>query len=480
MKPAPFRLHTPGTVEEAVELLTSLRARIDEGDDVEVKLLAGGQSLVPLLNFRLARPDHLVDLGGVSELRTVDIADDGSVSIGAMTTHADVGASEELATSVPMLAAAVAHIGHGHIRNRGTIGGSAAHADPAAEIPAVLLALDAQLHARGPAGRRAIPAAEFFDGWFTTALAEDELLVSIVIPPRRPSPNGSVRWGFEELARRPGDFATVLAATVVEQDNAGIVTDARIVVGGVGATPIRCTAAEQAIVGQPVSSATTEAAVAAAQGEVEPVADVNATAEYRAAMTGVLVGRALASDQASQGAPQGALQQKVPGTGVAAGVVGVRVNGEERALDGVPDRKLLADWLRDDLRLTGTHLGCEHGVCGACTVLLDDTPVRSCLLFARQLAGRSVTTIEALGTPDELHPVQEAFRDKHGLQCGFCTPGMVLATVDLLGRISDPTEDEIRHELSGNICRCTGYVKIIEAVRAAAEQRSVDRSTSST
>ena len=230
VKPAPFRLHAPGTVEEAVDLLTSLRAGSDPGDDVDVKLLAGGQSLVPLLNFRLARPDHLVDLGGVPELRTIDVAADGSVSIGAMTTHADLGASEQVAAHVPMLVEAVAHIGHGHIRNRGTIGGSAAHADPAAELPAVLLALDTQLHAQGPAGRRAIPAAEFFEGWFTTALAEDELLVSIVIPPRAPSPNGSVRWGFEELARRPGDFATVLAATVVERDDTGIVSDARIVV----------------------------------------------------------------------------------------------------------------------------------------------------------------------------------------------------------------------------------------------------------
>ena len=243
-----------------------------------------------------------------------------------------------------------------------------------------------------------------------------------------------------------------------------------------------------------MSRATSEAAAVAARGEVDPVADVNATAEYRAAMTGVLVGRALSSDHVLQrkvasageasagtsGAPKDAVQRKVSDTSVAAGRVEVWVNGEERALGGVPDRRLLADWLRDDLRLTGTHLGCEHGVCGACTVLLDDIPVRSCLLFASQLAGRSVTTIEALGSPDELHPVQEAFREKHGLQCGFCTPGMVLATADLLDRIPDPTDDEIRHELSGNICRCTGYVKIIEAVRAAAERRSVDRSTSST
>lgn len=135
----------------------------------------------------------------------------------------------------------------------------------------------------------------------------------------------------------------------------------------------------------------------------------------------------------------------------------------------VDDRLLLADFLRDDLRLTGTHLGCEHGVCGACTVLVDGRAVRSCLLLAAQTDGCAVTTIEALASPrGPLHPVQEAFRTCHGLQCGFCTPGMVLATIDLLQDHPNPTEREIREGLSGNICRCTGYAGIVDAVRQAA------------
>jgi aerobic-type carbon monoxide dehydrogenase small subunit (CoxS/CutS family) len=148
------------------------------------------------------------------------------------------------------------------------------------------------------------------------------------------------------------------------------------------------------------------------------------------------------------------------------------VNGEEHRLR-VPVRKLLSDVIREDLALTGTHVGCEHGVCGACTVLLDGRPVRSCLMFAVQGDGHEVTTIESMGTGEgDLHPIQQAFWEKHGLQCGFCTPGMVLTAKALLEQNPNPTEPEIRDGLAGNICRCTGYVFIVDAVQDAAERLS--------
>lgn len=146
------------------------------------------------------------------------------------------------------------------------------------------------------------------------------------------------------------------------------------------------------------------------------------------------------------------------------------VNGQTHTLN-VPPRKLLADCLREDLRLTGTHLGCEQGVCGACTVLLDGEPVRSCLMFGFQAEGAEIETIEALGSDaDDLHPIQQGFWDKHGLQCGFCTPGMVLTAKALLAENPSPTEEEIRYAIAGNVCRCTGYVNIVESIQAAAEQ----------
>jgi carbon-monoxide dehydrogenase small subunit len=147
----------------------------------------------------------------------------------------------------------------------------------------------------------------------------------------------------------------------------------------------------------------------------------------------------------------------------------VTVNGTqyERTIE---PRLLLSDFLRHDLGLTGTHVGCEHGVCGACTVLLNDDPVRSCLLFAVQANNHRVTTVEALGTPDALHPIQEAFREKHGLQCGYCTPGILMSLVPFLQENPDPTEQEIREAISGNLCRCTGYQHIVDAVKLAAER----------
>jgi carbon-monoxide dehydrogenase small subunit len=151
--------------------------------------------------------------------------------------------------------------------------------------------------------------------------------------------------------------------------------------------------------------------------------------------------------------------------------VAVRVNGQERRASVEP-RRTLADFVREQCGLTGTHLGCEHGVCGACTVLVDGDAVRSCLVFAVQVDGAEVTTIEGIGSPDELSPVQAAFRDHHGLQCGFCTPGFVVSVTAFLRDHPNPTDDEIRDGLSGNLCRCTGYQGILAAVRAAAATSS--------
>jgi carbon-monoxide dehydrogenase small subunit len=150
--------------------------------------------------------------------------------------------------------------------------------------------------------------------------------------------------------------------------------------------------------------------------------------------------------------------------------ISLRVNGVERT-GSVEPRRTLADFIREDLALTGTHVGCEHGVCGACTVLLDGEPVRACLMLAVQSAGRSIQTIEGLAAPDGgLHPVQEAFRDAHGFQCGFCTPGFMMTAVAFLEETPDPTEHEIREALSGNICRCTGYGSIVAGVTLAAQR----------
>lgn len=147
----------------------------------------------------------------------------------------------------------------------------------------------------------------------------------------------------------------------------------------------------------------------------------------------------------------------------------VTVNGTSYSREVEP-RLLLSDFLRHELGLTGTHVGCEHGVCGSCTVIIDGRPLRSCLMFAIQAQGRSITTVEGLGTPDNLHPVQEAFREAHGLQCGFCTPGLLMTVIPFLEKNPSPNEGEIREAIAGNLCRCTGYQHIVDAVKLAAEK----------
>lgn len=150
--------------------------------------------------------------------------------------------------------------------------------------------------------------------------------------------------------------------------------------------------------------------------------------------------------------------------------VTITVNGQEYTREVEP-RMLLSDFLRHELELTGTHVGCEHGVCGACTILLDGESVRSCLMFAVQVDGRNITTVEGLATDrDDLHPLQQSFWEAHGLQCGYCTPGILMTLIPFLEQNPDPTEDEIRHALSGNLCRCTGYQHIVDAVKLAAEK----------
>lgn len=240
MKPAPFAFARPQTVAEALSLLAS---------DSDAKAIAGGQSLVPLMNMRLARPHLLVDLNGIAALDYQRL--NGMVSLGALTRHSYLAGNEELGSKAPLVAWATRHIGHVATRSRGTLGGSLAHADPAAELPAVLLALDARVLVAGPAGERSLAMDAFARGFFTTALSDGELVVGVELPPDRMA----LAWGFDEVARRRADFA--LAGVTVTVDNAGgELRDARVVAFGVADTPVRLTEVERAVEGKEPGSVT--------------------------------------------------------------------------------------------------------------------------------------------------------------------------------------------------------------------------------
>lgn len=282
MKPAPFEYRRPETVEEVIHLLA------EYGD--EAKLLAGGQSLIPTMNFRLAQPAMLIDLNTVEGLDGLDAGDDGSLRMGAMVRQAMAEKSALVAERVPLLAETLPYVAHAQIRNRGTIGGNLAHADPRSELPAVMLALAASVTVRGPDGERSIGARDFFAGFFETALEEGELLTEVVLPP-------AVEGGgqaFLEVSRRLGDYAMVGVAASVVCDGAGRCDQASIALLSVGSRPMLAGRASACLVGErPSRAAVVAAGHAAGNQDIDPPADMHASVAYRRRLATVLVRRAL-------------------------------------------------------------------------------------------------------------------------------------------------------------------------------------------
>lgn len=282
MKPPRFEYAAPERVEDALGLLAEF------GD--EAKVLAGGQSLVPLMNLRLARPAVLVDVNRVAGMDEIVRAPDGGVTIGAMVRQAHALRSGLLAETFPIVPEALQFVGHHGTRARGTVGGSAAHSDPAAEIPTLLVTLDARLEAARTSGRRTIAAEDFFLSTFETDLAEDELLTAIHLA----APPAGARWAYRQMARRHGDFALVGVAMTADVDANGTCLAARIGIAGVSDVPVLAVDAAEALVGTELTTADGEAAARLASESVDPPGDVHASSAYRRRLVGVLVSRAVA------------------------------------------------------------------------------------------------------------------------------------------------------------------------------------------
>ncbi|CAN5724591.1 xanthine dehydrogenase family protein subunit M [soil metagenome] len=281
MKPAAFQYHRAGSTDDALALLRE--------NGYDAKLLAGGQSLIPAMNFRLAQPAVLIDLNRVDELSYIRNSE-GALLIGAMTRQRAAERSPLMARHAPLLVEALRHTAHPQIRNRGTIGGSIAHADPAAEIPTVMLALGATIRIQGPAGQRSVPAPDFFTGFFGTALQPDEMVVSVSLPANPPRSG----WGFEEIARRHGDFALAGVAAAVALDAAGRCDTVRIALFSVADRPLLAESAAGVILGhEPGEDAIAAAASAAAHVDIDPPSDIHASAAYRRRLVEVLTRRVL-------------------------------------------------------------------------------------------------------------------------------------------------------------------------------------------
>jgi CO/xanthine dehydrogenase FAD-binding subunit len=287
MKPPKFDYHAPVSVEDALGLLQRYGG--------EAKVLAGGQSLVPLLNFRLTRPAALVDLNRIPALAYIG-EDDGTVRFGAMTRQRTIEFSPVVARRLPLLAEATKLVGHLPIRSRGTIGGSIAHADPAAEYPAVLTALDGEVVVRGPKGERVVKPRDLFQTYLTTSLAPDEILTEVRLPAMDPRAG----FAFEEFSRRHGDFAIVGIAAVIAGEGERC-TMARLATAGAGPVPVRLRAAEEILEAQGLGDAAIEAAARRAAELVEPDADIHASADYRRHLTRVLTERGVRRAMAQRG-----------------------------------------------------------------------------------------------------------------------------------------------------------------------------------
>lgn len=282
MKPAPFEYQAPGSLEAALDLLARHGG--------EAKLLAGGQSLIPVMNFRLAEPSLLIDVNKLAELDFIRRGEDGGLRIGALVRQRRLERDPLVAEVAPLLHETVPWVAHPQIRNRGTIGGSLAHADPAAELPAVAVALGARLRLQRAGGERWVDARDFFAGLFTTALEPDEILTEIAIPPL-PSRTG---WAFLEVARRHGDYAQIGVAALVTLDDSGRCREARLVYLSAGDRPVEAKQAAALLAGQEISPETIAAAAEkASRHEIDPAGDVHASAEFKRHLARVITGRVL-------------------------------------------------------------------------------------------------------------------------------------------------------------------------------------------
>jgi carbon-monoxide dehydrogenase medium subunit len=469
--------HTPTNVDDALELLAEYGP--------EARIIAGGTDLIVELERGTRDARVLIDITRIGGLNHVSL-DDGRIHVGPTVTHNNAVVSDLLVDLGYPLALACWQVGTPQLRNRGTIAGNLVTASPANDTIAPLWALDARLTLRSVDGERELPLADFYNGVRETAMAPDEMVTDISFKAMKPHQRGV----FAKLALRRVHAISVVNAAAVLSFDEEIIAEAHITMGSVAPTVIRAREAESALVGRRLTKESIDRAAELAARATSCIDDIRAGADYRREVVTVLVRRALSSlregkerDPFPEAPPMlwGTTRGTYPrlaGKTVCHHHDGLEpiecvVNGENVVVQGANDRTLLR-MLREDLALTGTKEGCGEGECGACTVWMDGIAVLACLTPAPRAHGTHIVTIEGLpetasiSSDDDLHRVQQAFIDEGAVQCGYCTPGFVMAGANLLDEIAEPTREQIELGLSGNLCRCTGYYKIVRAIEKAA------------
>lgn len=456
------------TIGEALELLSDYR---------EKARIAAGTTDIILEMERGLRPEveTLVDISRVPGINKISLDENGNIHLGPMVTHNDCVSSKLIRESAFPLAQACWEVGSPQIRNRGTIAGNLVTGSPANDAISPLIAMGAKVRLKSLIRTRDIPLAEFYSGVRRTVMEADEILVDIYFPVIQPHQKAI----FRKFALRKAQAISVVNAAVLLTFDKNIISAASIALGSVAPMVIHAAEAEQYLIGKTLTEETMSNTASKAVLSATTISDVRGSERYRKRIVKICVQRALESiylGNEKLGFPddpvllsngrniltdQAAWKEGDP--------ILTRINGKEYRFTSGHEKTLLR-LLREEGLLTGTKEGCAEGECGACTIFLDGDAVMSCLVPAPRAHGAEIVTIEGIGL-ETIHPVQQAFIDQGAVQCGYCTPGFIMSAVKLLEEKPHPTTDQVKQAVTGNLCRCTGYYKIIAAIEDAAQTR---------
>ncbi len=441
------------------------------------RVVAGGTDLILELERGLRKGvDTLIDVTRIPNLNQIILDEDNVIHLGPLVTHNNCAASKLIRKSAYPLARAAWEVGAAQIRNRGTIAGNLITASPANDTITPLMALGASVTLKSNRGERTIPLKEFYTGVRKSVMQADEMLVDISFPALKKTQRGT----FIKLALRRAQAISLVNAAIILDLKADTVKSAVITLGAVTPIITHAKEAEKFLAKKKLSEKNISQAAELAVNAAHPIDDIRGSAVYRREMVKVITARglkAIRDNTEQEGMPKkpillqasDSVGQGSHGAGnFPASAIETTVNGKKYSFKSGHSKTLLR-LLREEGLLTGTKEGCAEGECGACTVFLDGKAVMSCLVPAPRAHGAEITTVEGLANGDKLHPIQEAFIENGAVQCGYCTPGFIMSGAKLLEEKPNPTRNEIEQAITGNLCRCTGYYKIVKAIEDASK-----------
>lgn len=462
---------TVATLDEALEALQQ------RGE--QARIVAGATDLILEMERGVRKGiELLVDVSRIPGQDQITLDENGMIHLGLLVTHNQAAASKLIQESAFPLARACWEVGSPQIRNRGTIAGNLITASPANDTISPLMALGASVTLRSKSGTRMVPLEQFYLGVRKTAMQSDEMLVDISFPALKANQHGT----FVKFALRRAQAISLINVAVVVSMNGDTVHSAAITLGAVAPTIIHAVEAEKFLEGQPLTEDVIKEAAILTMMASRPISDVRGSAAYRRRMVEVSTRRALRSLAQGEERKEYPIRPVLLSSNHRQGQPQVKtilhdqnepivttINGKTYRFTGSQHKTLLR-LLREDAQLVGTKEGCAEGECGACTVYLDGVAVMSCMIPAARAHGAEIVTIEGLSQNGSLHPVQQTFVEKGAVQCGYCTPGFVMSAAKLLEERPSPSRDEIQQAITGNLCRCTGYYSIIQAIEEAAQR----------